>query len=316
MTDYVGLLAIGDPHLASRTPGYRKDDYSRVVLKKLGEALAYARAERLLPALLGDVFHWPRDNANWLLVSALALFEQTEAIAIYGNHDCATNALEPDDSLQVLFQSGRLRLVTREQPWRGRMNGRPVVVGGTPWGCPLPDGWDEDVAEPPLVIWLTHHDLRVPGYDGAGRLLDPRPLPGIDLVINGHIHRPLGEVVTDWTTWVTPGNIARVARGESHAARVPSVLRVDVGADGLKRTAIPLTHAPYEDVFHPLPAGVQEEAELPAASDFVQGLAVLQANRTAKGEGLVEFLATNLADVEDAVAAEIRSLAEEVCKRG
>jgi len=32
---YAGLMFIGDPHLASRIPGFRKDDYPKVVLEKL-----------------------------------------------------------------------------------------------------------------------------------------------------------------------------------------------------------------------------------------------------------------------------------------
>ena len=33
--EYEGLLFVGDPHLASRVPGFRKDDYPRVALEKL-----------------------------------------------------------------------------------------------------------------------------------------------------------------------------------------------------------------------------------------------------------------------------------------
>ena len=34
-----GLLFIGDPHLASRVPGFRKDDYPRTILAKPGEGI-------------------------------------------------------------------------------------------------------------------------------------------------------------------------------------------------------------------------------------------------------------------------------------
>ena len=48
---YVGLLAIGDPHLEGRQPGFRKDDYPNVILDKLAWCLEYAEANRLLPAI-------------------------------------------------------------------------------------------------------------------------------------------------------------------------------------------------------------------------------------------------------------------------
>jgi hypothetical protein len=55
--EYTGLLCIGDPHLASRVPGFRKDDYPRAILDKLTWTLRYAAEHRLLPAILGDLFH-------------------------------------------------------------------------------------------------------------------------------------------------------------------------------------------------------------------------------------------------------------------
>ena len=51
-------------------------------------------------------------------------------------------------------------------------------------------------------------------------------------------------------------------------------------------------------------------------SAFVTGLAELQAQRTASGAGLWEFLDHNLGQFEPAVAEEIRALAHEVTKNG
>jgi len=101
-SEYSGLLCIGDPHLASRVPGFRKDDYPQAVLNKFKWALDYALRERLLPAILGDLFHWPRDNANRLLVQLLEMFG-SPVVAITGNHDCRENQLGDDDALSVLW---------------------------------------------------------------------------------------------------------------------------------------------------------------------------------------------------------------------
>jgi len=49
MNDCTGLLFIGDPHVASRPPGFRKDDYPEAILQKLQWALDYAREHRLGP---------------------------------------------------------------------------------------------------------------------------------------------------------------------------------------------------------------------------------------------------------------------------
>lgn len=323
---YRGLLAIGDPHVASRVPGFRKDDYPAAVLRKLRWCFDFARREQLLPCILGDLFHWPRDNANWLLGAMLELLEQavgdtrSEAdergvcvLAIAGNHDCAENSLGEDDSLSVLAKSGRLRLVDRQGPqrgpWRGTLGGRPVVIGGTSWGQPLPDAYRDGPTDAtrPLVFWLTHHDVRLPGYD-AGRF-EPLAIPGIDVVINGHIHRPLEEVVAGGTRWINPGNITRIKRSDSNREHVPCVLRIDVDATSWSPSRVEVPHEPFEAVFH-------EEIVAPAdaahESVFVQGLAELVARRTASGEGLRTFLQQNVARFEDRVGSEIMNLAEEI----
>lgn len=309
---YLGLLAIGDPHLASRVPGFRKDDYPRAVLGKLRWCVEYAREQRLLPCLLGDLFHWPRDNANWLLGEILGLLT-IEMLGIWGNHDCTENGLGEDDSLSVIVRGSRVRLLEESSVWTGTMNGRPVIVGGTPWGQRLPKMIELNGAPgQPLVFWLTHHDILFPGYEDSGRF-QPFEIPGIDVVINGHIHRPLEDVVRGGTTWLNPGNIARVNRSDSSRQRIPRALRIDIDASGWRQQFIEIPHQPFDDVFH---AEVLD-ASLPAdESAFVQGLAELMSRRTQSGAGLQEFLHQNLTQFDDRVADEIRSLAQEILSNG
>jgi predicted phosphodiesterase len=311
---YVGLLCIGDPHLASRAPGFRKDDYSRTILGKLQWALNYAESERLLPLLLGDVFHWPRDNANWLIVELLDLF-RIPVLAVSGNHDCNEDRLTDDDTLAVLCAAGRLQLLDRYGPWRGKINGTPVAVGGTSWGQAFPDQLDrgELFGEdgPGLVFWLAHHDILFPGYEEMGRI-KCREIGGIDVVINGHIHRPLKDVVCGGTAWLNPGNISRVTRSDGTRERKPAILRIDVANGKWTRQIIELPHQSFEEVFHP--AVASDTVEL-GDSLFIRGLKELQSFRT-PGEGLREFLDKNLDQFEPAVAMEIRTLAEEVLADG
>ena len=305
---YTGILLIGDPHLEGRTPGFRKDDYPEVILQKLGWCLDYAAQHCLLPALLGDVFDKPRDNPNWLLVRLLGML-QGEVIGLYGNHDCAEPELSDNDSLSVLIQAGRLRLVSGDDPWRGMFGGRSVVVGGSCWRQPIPEQFDAGGAGdvPPLVIWLTHHDILIPGYD-EGRVR-PREIPGIDLIINGHIHRRLENVQSGGTLWVTPGNISRRKRSDATRLHVPSALRIDITAAGYELRDVDVPHRPFDEVFHEIIVDAPAER---GESAFVAGLAELQARRTAGGAGLMEFLDQNLNQFDAAVAAEIRTLAMEV----
>ncbi len=310
---YQGLLIIGDPHLEGRQPGFRKDDYPHVVLEKLGWCLDYARQNRLLPALLGDLFDKPRDNPTWMLGRLIDLLD-AEVIGLFGNHDCADPQLSDHDSLSLLIKCGRLRLVDEQSYWTGVMNGRLVVVGGSSYRQPIPRSFQPPQVDglSPLVVWLTHHDVLVPGYEEQGRV-KPREIEQIDLVINGHIHRRLGDVQTGRTTWVTPGNISRRARSDVTREHIPSVLRIDVTAEGFQRQQVEVPHRPFEDVFY---EQVVEQGIDARESAFIAGLAELQARRTASGAGLIEFLEQNVGEFEPAVAQQILHLAQEVTSNG
>jgi DNA repair exonuclease SbcCD nuclease subunit len=312
--NYAGLLLIGDPHLEGRQPGFRKDDYPHVVLDKLQWCLEYAAQHALLPAILGDLFDKPRDNPNWIIVRLLEIL-QGEVLAIYGNHDVHHTAqLTPDDSLNVLVKAGRLRMIDAEHPWQGQVGGRTVVVGGSSYRQKVPKQYPRPQCvsgQPALVIWLAHHDILVPGYD-EGRF-KPYEIDGIDLVINGHIHRRLEDVTAGGTLWITPGNISRRKRSDATREHIPSALRVDIDGGGYRLEYLAIPHQPFDEVFY---AEVIEEAEVQQGSAFIAGLAELRARRTASGAGLMQFLDKNLDQFDPPVAQEIRTLAQEVMNDG
>jgi hypothetical protein len=281
-------------------------------LEKLAWCLEYAAANRLLPAILGDLFDKPRDNPNWMLVRLIDML-RGEVIGLYGNHDCADPELKDHDSLSLLVRSGRLRLVSEAEPWRGVIGGRPVIIGGSSYRQPIPKrlaGPGEAASPPPLVIWLTHHDILIPGYD-EGRI-KPFEIAGVELVINGHIHRRLEEIRAGRTRWLTPGNISRRSRSDASRDHVPAALRIDVLPHGYQLNYVEIPHRPFGEVFHePVP-----DAPAVGKSAFVAGLAELQARRTASGAGLMEFLGQNVTQFSPPVAAEIMHLAMEVTSDG
>jgi len=309
---YQGLLVIGDPHLEGRQPGFRKDDYPNVILEKLEWSLNHARENNLLPIILGDLFDKPRDNPNWMMVR---LFEclTGEILGIYGNHDVHYQPeLTEHDSLRLLVTSGRIRIVSSESPWCGMIGGRPVIIGGSSYRQEIPKSFDRqshdlDCDEDAFVVWLTHHDILIPGYD-EGRI-KPTEIDGIDLVINGHIHRKLETVEAGKTHWLTPGNISRRSRSEAVRAHDPSVLRIGIKADWFTLEEIEVPHRPFEDVFH---EAITETTATVGSSAFVAGLAELQSRRTAGGAGIKEFLQQNLDQFEPNVATEIWKLVEQV----
>lgn len=313
---YEGLLVIGDPHLEGRQPGFRKDKYPEKILGKVEWCLEYSRKQKLLPVFLGDIFQNPRDNPTWMLSRLIEIMRDSGSIGIYGNHDCADIELTENDSLNILLKSGCMRLVDYQNPWRGEMNGRTVYVGGSSYRQVVPERFeivetnrkDQTLfSNEPFVVWLTHHDVDIPGYEG-GRF-KPREIENVDMLINGHIHKRLETVQVGQTSWLTPGNISRRSRSERTRNHVPMALRIDVVENDHSVSDVVIPHEPFEKIFHDSVPDVELE---PEASGFVSGLKDLTARRTQSGAGLTEFLSKNLHQFAKPVAKEIETLAKEI----
>ncbi len=306
---YQGILLIGDPHLASRTPGFRKDDYMEAILKKLEYSLTYAKEQHCLPIILGDLFHWPRDNSTRLLTRLIRLFEKQQILSVTGNHDTTDQLLQDDDSLALLSAASSIYLIDRQGPWKGLVNKTSVLIGCSAWNEPIPDSFQGD--DESFTIWITHHDVLFPGVE-QGRE-KPRELSGINLVINGHIHRPLPDQVHGMTTWMNPGNIARVQRSDKVKHAVPSVLKLIPFEDlSWKTEKIKVPHEAFDKVFYPL-NGNYDTKSLIGGSAFIQGLKEIESMRTSGGAGLVDFIQKNIGKFEKEVAEVILNLAKEVC---
>ena len=319
---YRGLLVVGDPHIEGRSPGFRKDDFPETILGKVRWCVEHARKHKLLPVFLGDVFDKPRDNPTWMIGELIEMLMPYPAVGIYGNHDCADPQLGENDSLSILVKSGCYQLVSEEDFWTGSIEGRRVVVAGSSYRQRIPQHFDTDKVpkdsmfdEAPTVVWLTHHDIDIGNYKNGK--FGPYEMMNVDLLINGHIHRPAKSVRKGQTTWMNPGNISRRTRSENSRKHVPTVLEVAFpeSVDGSKpkfeTKTLEVPHRPFEDVFYldDMADGKESGEE---RSGFVTGLSELTKRRTSSGAGLMEFLDKNLDSYSDNVAAEIRELAQQV----
>ncbi|MFZ2088540.1 MAG: metallophosphoesterase [Desulfobaccales bacterium] len=136
---YAGLLFIGDPHVAASPPGYRLDDYTQAILGKLAVSLEVAREHNLLPIILGDLFHLPRNNPNALLVALIELFRTSLPFVLVGNHDKHEARLTRDVSLAVIEAARVIRLIDRAGPVCSlQVADCRVLLGASPDWTPLP----------------------------------------------------------------------------------------------------------------------------------------------------------------------------------
>jgi predicted phosphodiesterase len=308
-TAYQGILFIGDPHIAAAPPGFRQDDYPQTVLGKLAFCLRLAAERRCLPIILGDLFHVPRDNPNALLVALIEMFRPRLPWVLVGNHDKHEARLTRDVSLAVLDAAGVIRLIEHEGPAVSlKIAGHAVLLGASPDWTPIPRRVDADGYE--AVVWVTHHDLSFPGYESAKT--DLREIPGVDLVVNGHIHTPKPPQRHGQTLWVNPGSIVRISRSVFSKNTRPAVTLWTPAADaasGLESIEVP--HLPFDEVFPPL-EGQDDPDQAPLdESMFIKGLENLALRRTTEGVGLKAFLEVNL-DRENAVDRLVWELYEEI----
>lgn len=212
-----GLLFIGDPHLSSRKPGRRTDkDFTGTVLDKLDQAFQIARKDGLLPVILGDLFNSAGDNDLSMLSRLLKLLrghvEQGGAkpMSLVGNHDLKDAGLSMDTALSVIRESGLLTLLE---------DSAPVLVPGITVLWPLSYGQAGSIHEMdgrllaandelPVIV-LTHADFAFQGaYPGSAPMVE---IPGVCMVVNGHMHKPAPDVRKGETLWCNPGNITRMS---------------------------------------------------------------------------------------------------------
>lgn len=283
-----GLFFIADPHLSATPPGQRLEGYLDQVLAKVRACLERARQQELYPVFLGDLFHWPRENPNNLLVELIEMFGPHHPATLVGNHDKYLARFTRDVSLAVLASAGVVRLLDAPGPafWLEAPTGR-VLVGASPDGSPLPRRVDRrDSTE---VVWLAHHNLAFAAY--PDKPVPLRGIDGVDWVVNGHIHRTQPTTTAGNTRYANPGNITRLVFSQHSKDRVPCASVWRPGCQDLELWPVPLE--PFENVFPDQPFPSVPLAG-PQSSQFVDGLERLAWRRTREGLGLKQFLSANL----------------------
>lgn len=283
-----GFLFIGDPHLASRAPGRRKDvDFVATVVDKLQQAFAIANDQDLQPVIIGDLFHRERDSDNRMKTLLFRALRSSHRIpwCLVGNHDLQETELTDETALAVIAASGTLDLMEGGAHALVDCGGLLVGLGATPYGQPIPASVPHLFSPiPDQVLWVTHADIQF--QQPFPQSLEPFEIEGCDIVVNGHLHKEQPSVLKGSTLWVNPGNITRVS--VDTLDHVPGVLRW-TPVDGLLR--IPLNYLPGAEVFDlrgrlTLQGSAEGEIELPE-SEFVRQLQTMAQPKSTAGASLL-----------------------------
>ncbi len=226
----LGALFIGDPHLSSRRPGRRRDaNFADTVLGKLAQCFELARDHQWQPVILGDLFDRAGEQDLLVLSKLLRLLrDHLDAggllpVTIAGNHDLKDADLSGDTALSVVHETGLLRVLDDAVPFLLRDPFGKVFAVLLPYSYGkesllLEQGFDKTPWGDARIIALTHADFAFVGaYPGAKELV---PIPGVDLVVNGHMHKLCPAARRGNTLWWNPGNITRMSLDcEKHAPR-------------------------------------------------------------------------------------------------
>lgn len=233
-----GFLNIGDPHLWSKQPGRRLDeDFLQTLLNKLEEASVIANNNKLIALILGDLFHCNDDYEPKFLSRVVEILQKFhfKPITLVGNHEKEEWILSKRDALSLLEITGQINTIHSNGPFgtftfQGIDREYRVLLGGTPYGQKVPlslsDAVQTQVQRGELsaneyhqalkndtnfdyVLWVTHDDFAFENtYPGAKPM---HSIPGIDLVINGHMHGTKKPFLAENTVWHNPGNITRLS---------------------------------------------------------------------------------------------------------
>ncbi len=312
------FLVINDIHASDRSPLGRTENYSDEILAKLIEALQLAEKRHCdFVVLTGDIFHRFRGPqiSYSLLVELLAIFRRSSIpkYAIAGNHDLSMAGIKSvfDMPFGLLALAGAFiwlkepvvvddmaLLIPRN--WGPSLDKLPSAVG-------LNKEEKELIGDAQYAILVAHASILPPGDSRPypHHMVDELKLPGIDIVLSGHIHEDLGihELPNLW--FANVGSLARVSRTKEARERIPAVLEVELNRKSVHFTRHKLTSArPADDVF--LVKEVKEERQ---PSDFA---AAITEGLELETVPLDELVAEHTKGLPEQVAAKLRYYLTEV----
>jgi hypothetical protein len=221
LTNPRGFLFIGDPHVASKAPGRRIDDYLTTVIGKLEYAADLCHKQQLVPVILGDLIHLDHESSIKLvnrLTKVLRKFPRTP-IEVGGNHGKRQFQVSEDDIEQLLANLGLIQLAgTPGLVETFDFEGVSVNLHAWPHGVDLPQRLPAASAGAVNVL-ITHHDLAFEGaYPGARAVTE---IGNCHMLVNGHMHKTAPSLELGGMMAHNPGNIEPLSLDV--ADHVPSV---------------------------------------------------------------------------------------------
>ena len=215
---YDGFLFVGDPHLWSKGPGKRldRDIFTSIVLNKLEQAVDIALKNNLYLIILGDLFHVHTENDIDMLTKLVRILKKLKdpCVTVEGNHEKSQTKLSDDVATSLLRDAGVLYTLEKSQIWAKFTfkDNSECYLGSTPYGDKLPTEVNLPTSEKNKdtpIIWLSHHDLDF--GDTYPGVIPVKEIKGVNMLVNGHIHKTKKPLTIGKMKAHNPGNITRLS---------------------------------------------------------------------------------------------------------
>lgn len=310
-----GILWIGDPHVSSTKPSKRRgsdEEWQETVLGKLDKAIVIANENHFQGFITGDLFHHAKESNLSFLVRLTKVLKKAHypLLCLGGNHDSsetfydegsALNLLHTTEVITVLGHEGAAAILHMDKtivglhafPYNADMHSLPTDVTAS---------WEGVTVD--KVIATSHLDLEFETYPGV---MSMHEIKGIDMVVNGHIHKTHEPRTHGKTTFFNQGNITRLSVDVKD--HTPSVLSLN----SLGETKVwVLDHVKGDDCFDLTGRNIVINTEKPehqsnkALALLVQSTLTMGSNPTA--ESVVKLVEEHLEDKSDFTKQWMRSL--------
>ena len=218
------IAFVGDPHLSSKTPSSRLDDYAISTIDKLDKLLNLCKKENITHVvLLGDLFNTPTDTLLYVnrVMQKFKEFERNNifVFSILGNHSVSNMKHENKDksSEGVLYTSKLVRELQYE-PFTSP-SGYSIGLYGFHYSQPigLPSKGDK------INICVAHKGYNE-SYDGSLTKTSCLEL-GYNVYALGHFHQPYDFIRDNNYLVVRPG---RFMRNTADTFNMTNSINVDI----------------------------------------------------------------------------------------
>lgn len=237
---------IGDPHVYHVPPSSRRDDYPRIILKKLVSVATYSPSDAYI--CLGDFCHKPILPTEYEVQVLMALAAMGAPVySIVGNHDVPRGKVDQvyKTSLGVFFKSGLLKRI--EKPLRFKVGGTPYCIRGADWemGVSKTDGTCEEVFCTHAFYQQTH--VKTDEFKLTDDLLSQS---GVKHVVLGHDHAKYEIHENKYGQKIyRPGSLGRGTAHYYNLKREISVLRMEFYEERVKADYVTIPTAPVKEAF-------------------------------------------------------------------